>query len=64
MTPAEIAGRLIEEPYREPDECGLCDGAGGQRDMLTGDWLDCIRCEGLGVLHRRRALGARDGGGA
>lgn len=39
----------------DPIECGVCDGVGGQRDMLTGDWLECWRCEGLGVLPRAAA---------
>jgi hypothetical protein len=45
-----------DERYREPPECWVCDGIGGQRDMLTGDWLECWRCEGLGVLPRQEPV--------
>jgi DnaJ-class molecular chaperone len=45
-----------DERYREPPECWVCDGIGGQRDMLTGDWLECWRCDGLGVLPRQEPV--------
>ena len=44
---------------REPLECQACEGVAGQRDLLTGDWVDCPRCEGLGVIHRGSPWGAR-----